>query len=150
VGTRRLGRGVHQAHQEKLKKIPCKGIACIQPCNAGDLGSIPGLGRYPGEGKRYPLQYSGLENSMDYIVHGVAKSRTRLSHFHFPFQPLHRKESRALRRTALLDSREQGGTDGEGGWRSRHVGQILLRVWVVPPRTMGRMVRGGTWSGLHS
>ena len=45
-------------------------------CNAGDLGLIPGLGRYPGEGKGYPLQYSGLENSMDCIVHGVAKSRT--------------------------------------------------------------------------
>ena len=36
-------------------------------CNAGDLGSIPGLGRSPGEGKGYPLQHSGLENSMDYI-----------------------------------------------------------------------------------
>ena len=43
-------------------------------CNAGDLGSIPGLGRSPGEGKGYPLQYSGLENSMDYAVHGIAKS----------------------------------------------------------------------------
>ena len=43
-------------------------------CNAGDLGLIPGLGRSPGEGKGYPLQYSGLENSMDCIVHGVAKS----------------------------------------------------------------------------
>ena len=51
-------------------------------CNAGDLGSIPGLGRSPGEGKGYPLQYSGLENSMDCIVHGVAKSQTRLSDFH--------------------------------------------------------------------
>ena len=51
-------------------------------CNAGDLGSIPGLGRSPGEGKGYPVQYSGLENSMDYIVHGVTKSRTRLSDFH--------------------------------------------------------------------
>ena len=38
-------------------------------CNAGDLGSIPGLGRCPGEGKSYPLQYSGLENSVNYIVH---------------------------------------------------------------------------------
>ena len=37
-------------------------------CNAGDLGSIPGLGRSPGEGKGYPLQYSGLENSVDCIV----------------------------------------------------------------------------------
>ena len=52
-------------------------------CNAGDLGSIPGLGRSPGEGNGYPLQYSGLENSMDCIVHGVAKSQTRLSNFHF-------------------------------------------------------------------
>ena len=51
--------------------------------NVGDLGSIPGLGRSPGEGNSYPLQYSGLENSMDCIVHGVAKSWTRLSHFHF-------------------------------------------------------------------
>jgi len=52
-------------------------------CNEGDLGSIPGLGRSPGEGKGYLLQYSDLENSMDCIVHGVAKSRTRLSDFHF-------------------------------------------------------------------
>ena len=51
-------------------------------CNAGDLGSIPGLGRYPGEGIGYPLQYSGQENSMDCIVHVVAKSRTQLSDFH--------------------------------------------------------------------
>ena len=54
--------------------------------NAGDLGSIPGLGRSPGEGKGYPLQYSGLENSMVCIVHGVAKSRTRLNEFHFRVQ----------------------------------------------------------------
>ena len=52
-------------------------------CNVGDLDSIPGLGRSPGEGKGYPLQYSGLENSMDCIVHGVAKCWTRLSNFHF-------------------------------------------------------------------
>ena len=42
-------------------------------CNAGDPASIPGLGRSPGEGKGDPLQYSGLENSMGGIVHGVAK-----------------------------------------------------------------------------
>ena len=45
-------------------------------CNAGDLGSIPGLGRSPGEGKGYSLQYFGLENSMDCIVRGVAESDT--------------------------------------------------------------------------
>ena len=52
-------------------------------CNAGDPGSIPGSGRSPREGKSYPLQYSGRENSMDCIVPGVAKSPTRLSNFHF-------------------------------------------------------------------
>ena len=45
-------------------------------CNVGDLGLIPGLGRSSGEGKGYPLQYSGLENSMDCIVYGVANSQT--------------------------------------------------------------------------
>ena len=52
-------------------------------CKAGDLGSGPGLGRSPGEGKGYSLQYSDLENSMDCIVHGVTKSQTRLSDFPF-------------------------------------------------------------------
>ena len=47
------------------------------PYNAGDLGAIPGLGRSPGEGNSYPLQYSGLENSRDYTVHGAAKSWTQ-------------------------------------------------------------------------
>ena len=55
-------------------------------CNAGDLGSIPGLGRSPGERNGYPLQYSGLENSMDSIVHGVTlygvTESTQLSDFH--------------------------------------------------------------------
>ena len=54
-------------------------------CNAGDLGSIYGLGRPSGEGKGYPLQYSGLENSLECIAHGVAKSRTQLSDFHLTF-----------------------------------------------------------------
>ena len=54
-------------------------------CNVGDPGSKAGLGRSPGEGKGYPLQYSGPENSRDCIVHGVAKSRTQLSDFHFHF-----------------------------------------------------------------
>ena len=52
-------------------------------CNAGDLGSIPGLGGSPGEGKGCPLQYSGLENYMDRIVYGIAKSQTQPSNFHF-------------------------------------------------------------------
>ena len=52
-------------------------------CNVGDLGSVPRLGRSSGEGNSYPLQYSGLENSVYYTVHGVAKSQTQLSGFHF-------------------------------------------------------------------
>ena len=56
-------------------------------CNAGDLGSKPGLGRSPGEQNGYPLQYSDLENSMNCIVHGVAKSWTQLRDFHFHRNP---------------------------------------------------------------
>ena len=52
-------------------------------CNVGDLVLIPGLERFSGEGKGYPLQYSGLQNSMDCIVYGVTKSWTWLSDFHF-------------------------------------------------------------------
>ena len=63
--------------------FPCGSATKESTCNVGDLGSIPGLGRSPGEGKGYPLQYSGLENSMNCIVHGVTKSQTRLSDFHF-------------------------------------------------------------------
>ena len=59
---------------------PGKESACN---NAGDLGSIPGLGRSPGEGNGYSLQYSGLENPTDCIVYGVTKSWTQLSDFHF-------------------------------------------------------------------
>ena len=66
----------------------CKDIVLIMvesTCNAGDLSLIPGLGRSLGEGKGYPLQYSVLENSMNNIVHGVARSQTQLSDFHFHF-----------------------------------------------------------------
>ena len=65
-------------------------------CNAGDLGSIPGLGRSPGEGNSYPLWYSGLENSMDCIAHGVAKSRPRLSDFHFHFPTVYHRELNSI------------------------------------------------------
>ena len=63
--------------------FPCGSAGKEAACNEGDLGSIFGLGRSPGEGKGCTLQYSGLENPMDYTVHGVAKSQTRLSDFHF-------------------------------------------------------------------
>ena len=61
--------------------FPDSSVGKESTCNAGDPGLIPGLGRSPGEGKGYPLQYSGLENSMDCIVHRVSKSRTQLSEF---------------------------------------------------------------------
>ena len=72
------------------KGFPCGSAGREYACNAGDLGSIPGLGRSPGEGKGYPLQYSGLVNAMDCMVHGVAGSRTRLGDFHFTLWAVNR------------------------------------------------------------
>ena len=63
--------------------FPDSSIVKESACNAEDLGLISGLGRSPAEGKGYPLQYSGLENFMDCIVHGVTKSWTQLRDFHF-------------------------------------------------------------------
>ena len=73
--------------------IPGKNIFCMILSDLADLNVsyfhmcleslIPELGRPPGEGKGYPLQYSGLENSTVCIVHGVAESQTQLSNFHF-------------------------------------------------------------------
>ena len=56
--------------------FPCGSVGKESACSVGDLGSISGWEQSPGEGKGYPLQYSGLENSMDCIVHGVSKSQT--------------------------------------------------------------------------
>ena len=56
--------------------FPCGSAGKESTCNTGDLGSIPGLGRSPGEWKGYPLQHSGLENSIDCIGHDITKSRT--------------------------------------------------------------------------
>ena len=91
-----LGSGLSVAGPPSAQKVLLLGelmLASGFPCGSadkesaghvGDLSSIPGLGRSPGEGKGYPLQYSGLENFMDCIVHGVAKSWTQLSDFHSP------------------------------------------------------------------
>ena len=62
--------------------FPCGSAGKESACNGGDLGSVPGLRRCPGERKGYPVQCSGLENPMDCIDYGVAKSWTRLSNFH--------------------------------------------------------------------
>ena len=73
--------------------FPCGSDSKESTCNAGDPGSIPGLGRSPGEGNNYPLQYSGLKNPMDRgawraTVHVVAKSQTQLNDFHFSLHRL--------------------------------------------------------------
>ena len=81
-------------------------------CNAGDLDSIPGSGKSPGEGSGNPLQYSFLENPMDggawwAIVHRVAKSRTRLSDFTFTFTMSFISDSAVLRgRFKILQKRD--------------------------------------------
>ena len=69
--------------------FPCGLAGKESACNVGHLGLIPGLQRSPGEGKGYPLQYSGLENSMDCTAHGVAKSWTQLTDFHFHYRWLY-------------------------------------------------------------
>ena len=92
-------------------------------CNAGDPGSIPEWGRPPGEGNGYPLQYSGLENSRNCIVLGVAKSRTRLSDL--PFLSLLPPAERAV-----------NGTLHHEEWRRREgcfwlVSQILIESHIA-------------------
>ena len=74
------GEGIGYTHSSVLG-LPFGSAGKEAACNTGDLGLISGLGRYPGEGKGYPLQYSGLGNSMDCIVCGVTKSQTQLSSF---------------------------------------------------------------------
>ena len=74
-----------QLDPEEQSSTPWPMLFFFLACKVGDLGLIPGLGRSPGEGKGYPLQYPGLENSMDCIDRGVTKSRTRLSDCHFHF-----------------------------------------------------------------
>ena len=79
IGTWNV-RPMNQGKLDLVKGFPGGSEGKESAYNAGDLSSIPGLGRSPGEGKGYPFQYPGLENSMD-CSHGVAKTRTRLSDF---------------------------------------------------------------------
>ena len=68
-----------------FENFPCGSAGKESACNEGDLGSIPGLIRSPGEGKGYPFQYFGLESSMDCIVHGVTQSATQRKWVTFTF-----------------------------------------------------------------
>ena len=99
-------------------------------CNAGNLGSTPGLGRPPGEGQGYPLQYSGLENSMDCIGHGVAKSPIQLSDFHFPL--IQEKESESVSRSVVSDSCNRMAVARQGPL-STGILQVRILEWVAFP-----------------
>ena len=100
--------------------FPCGSAGKESACNAGDLGSIPGLGKSPGEGKGYPLQYSGLENS---IVHWVTKSQTQQTDFPFHFGGLE---------LAPQEGQEKG-TPGEAG------AQHVQRCWGTLPGPPGTL-----------
>ena len=80
--------------------FPSGSVGEESACNAGDRGLIPGLGRSPGEGNSYPLQYS-VENPVNCIVHRVAKSQTRLSNFHFTLLKQSQHGSRGLQSGGL-------------------------------------------------
>ena len=89
----RLVRNIHKSkifNRVNIEKgFHCGSAGKESARKAGDLGSVPGLGQSHGEGKGYFLQYSGLKNSMEWIVHGDAKSWTQLSSFHFKVKVLH-------------------------------------------------------------
>ena len=103
-------------------------------CSAGDPGLIPGLGRSPGEGKGCPLQYSGLEKSIDSIARGVTKSWTRLSDFLFHFVALDRASSAVL--------------TASGG--NRHLGRFLMvEEHAVLHRLTRREMMTCRWSWLN-
>ena len=113
-------------------------------CNAGYPGSIPGSGRSPGEGNGSPLQYSGLENSVGFRVHGVTKSQIRLSNFHFTSGNRRPLEAGAPSRP--VGGRRPGGVakDGPsppGPARSLPVGPA--RPWLsAEPACLGTPVEG--------
>ena len=75
-------------HQLQRQGFPDSSVGKESTCNEEDPGSIPGLGRSAGEVIGYPLQYSGLQNSMDCIIHRVTKSWTQLSDFHFTYKDI--------------------------------------------------------------
>ena len=111
-------------------------------CNVGDLGSVPGLGGSPGEGKGYPLQYSGLENSMECIVHGVAKSLTGLSDFHsasggFPHSSVGKESACNAEDPSSIPG--SGRSPGEGiGYPLQYSWASLVAQLVKNPPACGR------------
>ena len=88
--------------QENTPVFPVGSAGKESTCKVRDLGLIPGLGRSPGERNGYPLQYSDLENSMDCIVHGVVKSQTQLSNFHFSL-PIGKLSNNTIENTVMIE-----------------------------------------------
>ena len=127
-------------HTPVFLGFPCGSAGKESACNVEDLGLIPGLERSPGRGKGYPLQYSGLENFMDYVVHGVTKSQTGLSNFHFHCVSFAKRKDKLtvfLIKNEGLGSRQGGWAwtrgAGEGwGWGARrgglHISAATARV----------------------
>ena len=106
--------------------FPDSSVGKESACSAGDPDSVSGLGRSPGEGKGYPVQYSGLENSMKCIVNGVTKSWTRLRGFHFHFNTL--SVSTTLGITVLVGAGRSGEMDRRklgSRWEKKR------KMWVV-------------------
>ena len=118
IGNRESEAGVEKSEQYWWLGFPCGSAGKEFACSVGDLGSISGLGRSPGKGKGYPLQHSGLENSIDSIVHGVSKSQTQLSNFHF-----HIPWCMYLK-----------GTDWGQGGELEAVTEVYDRSWGAKPR----------------
>ena len=118
--------------------LPCSSAGKQSACDAGDLGSTPQLGRCPGEGKGYPLQYCGPENSMDSIVHGVTKSWTQLS---FQVWTLCVRVNAWMHlRTCVWACALCTSSEGEGA-----VTSCKQQLWMENP-----MDRGAWWTTVHS
>ena len=102
--------------------FPCGSAGKESACNVGDLGLIPGLGRSPGEGKGYPLQYSALENFVDCIVDRAAESWTQLSDFHFSLSCIGEGNGNPLQCSCLENpgDGEPGGLPSMVSHRVRH------------------------------
>ena len=112
----------------------------LRACNVGDLGLIPGLGRSPGEEKGYPLQYSALENSMDYIVHGVSKSQTWLSDLQgFP--------DSSVGKESACNAGDPGLFHGSGRSAGEGIGYLLQYSWasLVAQLVKNLPATGETW-----
>ena len=132
-----------------MKDFPCGSAGKESSCNSGDLGLIPGLGRSPGERKGYPLQYSGLENSMDHIIHGVAMSWTRLTDFHFTSLIRMTEQARYIHAALLPPSIPRGTTADRSLW-SIWVHQLLRRHPTKVKRRRSYRISGRAYLGYYT